>query len=130
MPRGYTVATAALAIDTPVKWLDNVLSHHAVSGVAQQRQGISRKLSIEGLLIVALAAVLVRELGAPMPKAIEIAQELAKNEGRYQWPSGFRLSLDLPTFRALLLERLQNAVEIAPLPRRGRPPANKTGRLD
>jgi hypothetical protein len=130
MARGYTVATAALAIDVPIKWLDNVLSHHTVTGVSRQRQGISRKLSIEGLLVVAVAATLVRELGSPMPRAIEIAEELADNDGRSQWPKGFELSLDLPTFRASLLERLQNAVEIAPLPRRGRPPANKTGRLD
>jgi hypothetical protein len=29
-----------------------------------------------------------------------------------------------------LLHRLENAVEIAPIPPRGRPPRNTTGRLD
>jgi hypothetical protein len=30
----------------------------------------------------------------------------------------------------VLLERLEHAVEMAPLPRRGRPPQKTTGRLD
>lgn len=130
MGRAYTIATAALALDMPIKWLDNVLSHNDVQGVAQQRQGVSRKLSVEGLLILALASSLVQELGMPMPRAIGIAHALVGTEGRYESPQGINLSLDLPTFRNTLLERLENAVEMAPAPRRGRPAANKTGRLN
>ena len=130
MVRGYTVATAALALDMPIKWLDNVLSHNPIPGVAQQRQGVSRKLSIEGLLVLALASSLVQELGTPMLRAIGIAQALVRTEGRYESPQGINLFLDLPTFRNTLLERLESAVEMAPAPRRGRPAANKTGRLD
>lgn len=130
MSRAYTVATAALAIEVPVKWVDNILSHHKVQGVTQHRQGVSRKLAIDGLLVLALTAFLTRELDASVPKAIEIAAVLARNEGRFASPGGFTLLLDLSTFQATLLERLENAVEIAPAPRRGRPPANKTGRLD
>ena len=55
MPRGYTVATAALALSVSSKWLDNVLSHNRVAGVLQTRQGVARRLSVDGLLIVALA---------------------------------------------------------------------------
>ncbi len=130
MGRAYTVATAALALDMPVKWLDNVLSHNDVQGVAQLRQGVSRKLSIEGLLVLAVASSLVQELGTPMARAIGIAHALLKTEGRYESPQGINVSLDLPRFRITLLERLENAVEMAPAPRRGRPAANKTGRLD
>jgi hypothetical protein len=130
MPRAYTVGTAALAIEVSPKWVDNILSHHAVSGVTQKRQGVSRKLGIEGLLVLALTAFLIQELGAPVPKAIEIAEALARSEGKYQSRSGFSLSLNLSSFRATLLERLEKAVEMAPAPRRGRPPASKTGRLD
>ena len=50
MARAYTVGTAALALDVPTKWLDNVLSHHSVPGVVQERQGVSRKVSLEGVL--------------------------------------------------------------------------------
>jgi hypothetical protein len=130
MPRAYTVATAALALDVPTKWVDNILSHYVVPGVAQARQGVARKLSIEGLLVLALTTFVNQEFGAPVVKAIGIAELLLRNEGRYESPRGFSLVLDLSRFRANLLERLENAVEMAPAPRRGRPAANKTGRLD
>jgi hypothetical protein len=130
MPRAYTVATAVLALGTSAKWLDNVLSHNRVPGVAQERQGISRRLTVEGLLVLALAVLLIQELGLPTSKAITLAEDLTKNEGRYSAQQGLSLELDLASFRVQLLERLENAVEIAPLPKRGRPPQNKTGRLD
>jgi hypothetical protein len=59
-----------------------------------------------------------------------VAEGLSKNEGRYFTPRGLIFTIDLPSFLAQLLERLENAVEVAPVPRRGRPPKNKTGRLD
>ena len=130
MARAYTIATAALTLGTSVKWLDNVLSHNRVSWIARGRQGVSRRLTVEGLVDLALAVLLVRELGLPIPKAIAVAENLAKNEGRYIASRRLMLTLDLPSFRTDLLERLENAVEIAPVPRRGRPHKNKTGRLD
>jgi hypothetical protein len=130
MPRAYTIATAALALGTSIKWLDNVLSHNRVPGVAQERQGISRRLTVEGLLVLALAVMLIQELGLPTAKAIALAQGLARNDGSYTAPQGLNLALDLPAFRVQLLQRLENAVEVAPVPKRGRPPQNKTGRLD
>ena len=130
MPRAYTIATAALALGTSVKWLDNVLSHNRVLGVAQERQGISRRLTVEALLVLALAVLLIQELGLPTLKAITLAQDLATHDGKYSAPHGLDFSLDLPSFRVQLLERLEQAVEIAPIPKRGRPARNKTGRLD
>lgn len=130
MPRAYTVATAALAVQVPLKWVDNILSHHAMPGVFQQRQGVPRKLNLDGLVILGLTALLTDELGIPVRKAIEIATGLESNGGRYASPRGFTLMVDLPRFRSGLLERLENAVEIAPAPRRGRPSASKTGRLE
>lgn len=130
MARAYTIATAALTLGTSIKWVDNVLSHNRVSGIARGRQGISRRLTIEGLVGLALAVLLARELGLPTAKAIMVAENLAKNEGRYIAPQGLILTLDLSSFRADLLERLESAVEIAPVPKRGRPRKNKTGRLD
>src|SRR4051812_34946526 len=129
MPRAYTIATAALALDTSTKWLDNVLSHYRVVGVVQQRQGVARKLTIDGLLTLALIVVLVQELALPTQHAIKIAEELAGGAGKFRSPQGLHIELDLSAFRTALLERLERAVEIAPAPKRGRPPSNKTGRL-
>ena len=79
---------------------------------------------------MALVVLLIQELGLPTLKAIGLAEDLAKNEGRYMAQQGLNIALDLLSFRIRLLERLENAVEIAPVPKRGRPPGNKTGRLD
>jgi sulfite reductase alpha subunit-like flavoprotein len=130
MARVYTVATAALTLDVSVKWIDNVLSHNRVTGVVQKRQGVSRRLTIEGLVGLAITVLLGRELGMSTAKAIAVAEEFAKNEGRHIASQGLILSLDLSSFRTDLLARLESAVEIAPVPKRGRPPKNKTGRLD
>jgi hypothetical protein len=55
---------------------------------------------------------------------------MIKHAGRHSATQGLTIQIDLPAFQNSLLERLERAVEIAPTPRRGRPPANKTGRLD
>lgn len=130
MPRAYTVATAALALGMPAKWVDNVLSHYSLPGIRQERQGVARRLSIDGLLLLALTALLTRDLGIPTARAIAVSEDLAKSDGRHTSPQGVHLQLDLASFYALLLERLENAVEIAPIPKRGRPAENKTGRLE
>jgi hypothetical protein len=130
MARAYTIATAALTLGMPIKWLDNTLSHIRVSGVQQERQGVARRLTVEGLLILAIAILLINELGMPLASAIKLAEELASNRGRYVSPEGLALQLNLDSVSAGLLERLENAVEIAPIPKRGRPPKTKTGRLD
>jgi hypothetical protein len=130
MARAYTIATAALALGTSSKWLDNVLSHHRVVGVMQERQGVSRRLTVEALVVLALIVTLIQELALPTPNAIKVAEEIARNEGRFRSAQGVSIKMDLSAFRLSLLERLERAVEIAPVPKRGRPPSNKTGRLD
>ena len=107
-----------------------MLSHNRVSGVEQERQGVARRLAVEGLLILALAVLLIQEFELTTPMAIGVAEDLARNEGRHIARQGLNLALDLAAFRLQLLERLENAVEIAPVPKRGRPPKNRTGRLD
>ena len=130
MSRAYTIATAALALGTSSKWLDNTLSHYRVSGVVQQKQGVARRLTIEGLLLLSVTLVLIGEFDATVPSAIDLAEKLVAADGVYVSPDGFRIELNLHYFRNRLLERLEHAVEVAPLPRRGRPPKKTTGRLE
>jgi hypothetical protein len=110
--------------------LDNILSHHQIFGVIQERQGIARKLTIEALVILALIVTLSQDLGVPVPNAIKTAEEMARQQGRFRSTQGLTIEIDLAGFRAQLLDELERAVEIAPTPKRGRPPSNKTGRLD
>jgi peroxiredoxin len=95
----------------------------------QKHQGVSRRFTVEGLVVLALAVLLIQELGLTTPRAIAVAEDLARNQGRFAASRGLNLVLDISSFRAELLERLESAVEIAPVPRRGRPPKTKTGRL-
>lgn len=136
MARAYTVGTVALALEIPTKWIDNVLSHHTVPGVAQKRQGVSRRVSLEGVLQLRIANLFMQELGLPTANALALAAAITRTEGQYRTPAGLSLHLDLAAVQADLEVRLGNAVEIAPVPRRGRPPnaprpsSSKTGRLD
>jgi hypothetical protein len=130
MPRAYTVATAALALGVPVKWVDNILSHNTITGVAQAKQGVSRRLNIDGLLNLYLIRLLTNELGMTLGVAIRIADHLVAGTSGFVTPGGVSINLDLGAHRNHLLSRLEHAVEVAPLPRRGRPPKNTTGRLE
>src|ERR1051325_6863163 len=130
MARAYTVATAALALNVPIKWLDNTLSHVPVQGVSQSRQGIARKLSVESLTILAIAIAIIRDLDSPVRNAVEIATQLIRLGGTVTLASGITVNVDIQDTASRLLDHLEHAVEIAPLPRRGRPPLKTTGRLD
>ncbi|HTF38264.1 MAG TPA: hypothetical protein VK651_08140 [Blastocatellia bacterium] len=130
MARAYTIATAALTLEIPVKWLDNTLSHIKIAGVRQEKQGVARRITIEGLLVLSIAALLINELGLSLSRAARMAETLASNNGVYASPGGVGIQLDLEGLRFKLLKRLEHAVEVAPIPKRGRPPKNKTGRLD
>ena len=130
MASAYTIATAALTLRVEAKWLDNTLSHIRVPGVKQERQGVARRITIDGMVILGIAALLVHELSMPLAAAIGIAQGLARNGGEHTTREGVWIRLNLERLKSTLLERLETAVEIAPLPKRGRPPRTKTGRLD
>jgi hypothetical protein len=130
MPRAYTIATAALALETSVKWLDNTLSHNRVAGVVQRKQGVARRITVDGLLALSIVLILTAELGSTVAIAIEISQKLIAAGGEFESSSGFRITMDLERFRNRLISRLETAVEAAPLPRRGRPPKSTTGRLE
>lgn len=121
MARAYTVGTVALALSIPKKWVDNVLSHYVVGGVVQRRQGVSRKVSLDGVVNLALAANLIQDLEIPTPNALRLAAMLTAAGGHHRTKAGIGIQLDLPRLRAALEARLAEAVEITPIPKRGRP---------
>jgi hypothetical protein len=130
MPRAYTIATAALVLNVPTKWLDNTLSHFRITGVIQHRQGIARRITLVGLLHISVAHSLASKLGTTVANAVRLALQLSEAGGVIEVAEGIRVHADLERLKGAVLERLEQAVEIAPTPRRGRPPKNKTGRLD
>jgi hypothetical protein len=120
MARGYTVTTVALALGTSAKWVDNVLSHYPIPGVAQSKQGVSRRISLDAVFHLSVLNRLTERLRIPIEAAIEGARLLAA-ESRWAIDESLELSFQRAPALAQLHSRLEYAVESAPLPRRGRP---------
>lgn len=122
--RAYTVAAAAVTLEVPQKWLDNILSHHSVTGVVKSRQGVSRRLSPQAVLTLEIAIRLSEAFSIPFGRALELAQASLQRPSVSTAGKRITLTIDIESIESDLGARLANAVEIAPAPRRGRPPAN------
>jgi hypothetical protein len=124
--RAYTVATVAVTLHVPLKWVDNVITHHHLSGVTRARQGIPRRLTQRAVVVLAVALDLIQNLRLPLARALRLADDLVASEGRevrYRLSpsSAIHVTLDLADVQDMVASRLAQAVEIAPVPRRGRP---------
>jgi len=122
--RAYTVAATAVTLGVSKKWVDNVLSHHQVNGVLQARQGILRRVTPDGLLALEIALNLGRTLGTSLARALQISNELISTPGREVQLAGsplISLHVDVDAMAHSLNTRLEHALEITPIPRRGRP---------
>jgi hypothetical protein len=122
--RGYTVATAAVALGVSAKWVDNALSHHRVAGVVQSRQGVARRLTIEAVTVLEITLRLMRGLQIPAAAAIQIGQGLSRHGSAWS-REGCEIRLDVDAVRSSVAQRLAEAVEYTPVPRRGRPPGHR-----
>lgn len=119
--RGYTVVTSAVALGVDYKWLDNLLSHHAIAEVRQARQGVTRTVPYSALRVIAVALELIAGIHAPLPQALAWAVRLVGEENPAQ-EGHLQIHVDLDAVDLWLFDRLAYAVEVAPIPRRGRPP--------
>jgi hypothetical protein len=120
--RHYDVAIASLAIAAPLKWTDNLLSHHNIPGVVAERRGIARRISHLALLHLALIREVNLNLGASVRDAVAIADRLLAEQGAGVLQTGhLRVILDRSALEQALDSRLRDALESAPTPRRGRP---------
>jgi len=122
--RAYTVAATAVTLGVTRKWVDNVLSHHRVDGVHQARQGILRRVTPTGLLNLEIALGLGRALGIPIARALDISNDLMAARGgeiQLSGPPSITLRVDVDTMERALSARLEHALEMTPIPRRGRP---------
>lgn len=122
--RAYTIAVAALALDADAKWLDNLLSHHHVPGVARKKQGIQRKIPPNSLLIIAVARTLISSLQIPIAKALELAGSMIHAQDAAIEIPPVSLRCDLRGISSRLNDRLADAVEGAGNLPRGRPRAS------
>ena len=123
--RAYTVAAVAVTLGVTQKWMDNALSHHRIRGVAQARQGVTRKLTPPAITTLRIALSLVQALSLPLARALELADELMRAGGgdsEVILPRGIAIRVDISAISGETMARLAEAVEMTPTPRRGRPP--------
>jgi hypothetical protein len=124
MARLYNVAVASLAIRAPVKWTDNLLSQHTIPDVHKIARGVARGISWSALVRIALVRELHVRLGCAIHQAVSLATELLASPDGSTSPQGcITLVVDRPAFERELQSRLAEALEMAPRPRRGRPPS-------
>jgi hypothetical protein len=115
---------AALATGVSPKWIDNLLSHHAVPGVAGGRQGLERSISMHGMLAIEIVRLATEELGLSIARAVAIATKLLSTEpfgSTARTSSGVQIFFPIQELERRLRERLVEAVEAAPSVPRGRP---------
>lgn len=130
--RGYSVGIAALALGVEPKWLDNLLSHDRVDGVTQARQGVSRRLGPGALHVIATVYCLNRELQVPVGAALRLAHELWRSPRNADAADTatvrngeLELHLSRARLRAHVAAAVAEALEMAPRPKRGRPPKTR-----
>ena len=120
--RAYTVAATAVTLGVTRKWIDNVLSHHSVEGVLHAKQGIQRQVTPIGLLTLEVALGLGRSMNIPIGRALEISNRLiAAKGGEVAFSPTLKLRVDLESISRQLDYRLERALEMTPIPKRGRP---------
>ena len=124
MARSYDTRVVALTINAPIKWVDNLLSHHDIPGVAGGRQGVSRRIGDTGLLAIELTRVFNAELQVPVARAVALARQIlasGSEVARCETASGVALSVRLRDVETRLHRQLVQGLESAAVVRRGRP---------
>ena len=119
----YNTATVASALGVTPKWLDNLLSHNDLDGSQRVSQGVSRRLSLATVTVISVAKELIDTVGIKAPAAIELASKLLDSStGELIVSPRLRIKVQTDVLQTDVLDSLARAVEIAPSPRRGRPP--------
>ena len=124
MQRVYDVRTAALATGTTAKWVDNLLSHHQLPGVAQGRQGVQRQLSDIGLVAIELTRLLHERAAIPVWKAAQLAVTclaIERDIAHITIGDDVTLVVDIASVQRRLHHAVVAAMEATVRVRRGRP---------
>jgi hypothetical protein len=123
LARLYHFDIARFAAGADPKWVDNLLSRFDVPGVEGARQGLSRRISEEGIYHIVLVRILNSDIGLGVNHALSVAGRLLSSEdGRLSLAEGLELRLDLAGFRSRVDAAIAEGVESLAPARRGRPP--------
>lgn len=117
-----TTAMASTALGIPKKFLDNILTREASSLLPLGRQGKSRQIPVAAVEQICVALLLQRELGTPIAKSLQIAQQLLEGAGQAAIGKLGAITFDLPRIRRSLHQAIAQTLEEGSNPTRGRPP--------
>ena len=121
--RTYDPRTVALALKAPIKWVDNILSHNDIRGVDRTSRGVERRLSFDGVAVLAISRLLSKELGIPTPAALKISRQLVDlGTGQVTTAGGVGVIIDWAALIERLQGRLTEVCETSVRMRRGRQP--------
>ena len=121
----YSIATAALALGTDRKRVENLVRRYWPSGTDPGRQGKARRLRRDTIVGLACVLELEEAVGLPAAAAATLVRRLrdhrAPNSAAVRQHGAVVVSLDLEEIDRGVGARLAEALEIAPRPARGRP---------
>ena len=130
--RSFDVRAAALAVEMPPKWVDNLLFLAELPGVERGRQGAQRRVSEDGLLSIEIARLLTADLGLSIRAAGRIAAAAVRSRTadvmRVDLSSGIAIVFPMSDIQTRLRRRILDAVEASVPVRRGRPPRSQASR--
>lgn len=122
--RSYSVAVASLAIGAPARWTDNLLSQHRLPDVISSRHGVPRRIGYLAVVRLGLVRELHTQLGIGVADAVAIAARMLDSESDGVHSAGMlSVRVDVSALERRIQQRLAEALESAPTPRRGRPPS-------
>jgi hypothetical protein len=122
----FHIDLATRVADVDHKWVDNLLTRFPIPGVEHADRGTARRVSLNGVRLIALVSRLNRQLGLSVGSAVGLAQRVLASEGEVDLGPGIELRLDLRTFIADIDARVAEAAEVLVPVRRGRPPRRRS----
>jgi hypothetical protein len=127
----YSIATVALALGVERKRLENILSRYEIPSTRSGRQGQARRLTRDATVNLAAMIQLEDLLSIPAPAAADLVRtargQAGSPEGSVQLVrESVSLIIGFAAIERALLAQLSEALEMAPRPRRGRPPRGRS----
>lgn len=116
-----TTAMASTALGVPIKFLDNILTREAASLLPLGKQGKSRQIPVAVIEQLCVALLLQRELGTPIAKSLQIAQQLVEGAGQAAIGKLGAITFDIARVRRSLHQAIAQTLEEGSNPTRGRP---------
>jgi hypothetical protein len=121
MAKTYHIEIARHAANVDSKWIDNLLSHFNVSGVAGGKQGTPRRITENGIAYIVLIRRLSSALGVGIGDAVSLAPKLLLQGEIVDVAIGVELRIDRALFLANIHSLVEDAAEAIVPARRGRP---------